>query len=217
MHIKIKRIILADDHSFIRLGLVQILKDEYPSVEIKQVSDGEALVKEVTFHDWDLVISDLDMPGRSGLEALEQIKLIKPHLPVLILSIYPDDLYAVRVLKAGASGYLNKNSAPEELINAIQRISLGKKYITAEIAERLLTNLDEENKKSHELLTNREFEIFKLLAMGKTVTQIAELFSLAITTISTYRSRIMEKMNLSTNSDLTRYALAHHIITDIKM
>lgn len=217
MHIKIKRIILADDHSFIRLGLVQILKDEYPSVEIKQVSDGEALVKEVTFHDWDLVISDLDMPGRSGLEALEQIKLIKPHLPVLILSIYPDDLYAVRVLKAGASGYLNKNSAPEELINAIQRISLGKKYITAEIAERLLTNLDEENKKSHELLTNREFEIFKLLAMGKTVTQIAELLSLAITTISTYRSRIMEKMNLSTNSDLTRYALAHHIITDIKM
>lgn len=217
MHIKIKRIILADDHSFIRLGLVQILKDEYPSVEIKQVSDGEALVKEVTFHDWDLVISDLDMPGRSGLEALEQIKLIKPHLPVLILSIYPDDLYAVRVLKAGASGYLNKNSAPEELINAIQRISLGKKYITAEIAERLLTNLDGENKKSHELLTNREFEIFKLLAMGKTVTQIAELLSLAITTISTYRSRIMEKMNLSTNSDLTRYALAHHIITDIKM
>lgn len=161
-----KRIILADDHSFIRLGLIQLLKDEYPAVEITQVSDGEALIKEVMQHDWDLVISDLDMPGRSGLEALEQIKLIKPHLPVLILSIYAEDLYAVRVLKAGASGYLNKNSAPDELITAVQRISLGKKYITPEIAEKLLTSGDD-IKKPHELLTNREFEIFKLLALEK--------------------------------------------------
>ena len=210
-----KRIILADDHSFIRLGLIQLLKDEYPAAEIKQVSDGEALIKEVMLHDWDLVISDLDMPGRSGLEALEQIKLIKPHLPVLILSIYAEDLYAVRVLKAGAAGYLNKNSAPDELITAVQRISLGKKYITAEIAEKLLTSSDD-IKKPHELLTNREFEIFKLLALGKTVTQIAESLSLALTTISTYRSRIMEKLNLSTNSDLTRYALSNHIISDIE-
>ncbi|NOT92519.1 MAG: response regulator transcription factor [Ferruginibacter sp.] len=209
------RIILADDHSFIRLGLVQILKDEYPAAEIKQVADGESLVKEVTLHDWDLVISDLDMPGRSGLEALEQIKLIKPHLPVLILSIYAEDLYAVRVLKAGASGYLNKNSAPDELITAIQRITLGKKYITPEIAEKLLSNLDDDDKKPHELLTNREFEIFKLLALGKTVTQIAETLSLALTTISTYRSRVMEKLSLSTNSELTRYAISHHIISDI--
>lgn len=210
-----KRIILADDHSFIRLGLIQLLKDEYPAVEITQVSDGEALIKEVMLHDWDLVISDLDMPGRSGLEALEQIKLIKPHLPVLILSIYAEDLYAVRVLKAGASGYLNKNSAPDELITAVQRISLGKKYITPEIAEKLLTSGDD-IKKPHELPTNREFEIFKLLALGKTVTQIADSLSLALTTISTYRSRIMEKLNLSTNSDLTRYALSHHIISDIE-
>lgn len=210
-----KRIILADDHSFIRLGLIQILKDEYPAAEITQVSDGEALIKEVMLHDWDLVISDLDMPGRSGLEALEQIKLIKPNLPVLILSIYAEDLYAVRVLKAGASGYLNKNSAPDELITAVQRISLGKKYITAEVAEKLLTS-GEDVKKPHELLTNREFEIFKLLALGRTVTQIADTLSLALTTISTYRSRIMEKLNLSTNSDLTRYALSHHIISDIE-
>jgi DNA-binding NarL/FixJ family response regulator len=210
-----KRIILADDHSFIRLGLMQILKDEYPAAQITQVSNGEALVKEVMQHDWDLVISDLDMPGRSGLEALEQIKLIKPDLPVLILSIYAEDLYAVRVLKAGAAGYLNKNSAPDELITAVQRISLGKKYITPEIAEKLLTSGDD-SKKPHELLTNREFEIFKLLALGRTVTQIADALSLALTTISTYRSRIMEKLNLSTNSDLTRYALSHHIISDIE-
>jgi len=213
---KIERIILADDHSFIRLGLIQILKDEYPAAFIKEVGDGEALIKEVMFNDWDLVISDLDMPGRSGLEALEQIKLIKPQLPVLILSIYTEDLYAVRVLKAGASGYLNKNSAPDELVTAIRRISLGKKYITSEVAEKLLMNPDE-TKKPHELLTNREFEIFKLLALGKTVTQIAESLSLALTTVSTYRSRIMEKFNLATNSDLTRYAIANHIISDIEL
>ena len=209
-----KRIILADDHSFIRMGLIQILKDEYPSVEIKEVSDGEMLIKEVTLYEWDLVISDLDMPGRSGLEALEQIKLIKPSLPVIILSIYTEDLYAVRVLKAGASAYLNKNAAPYELINAIKRISLGRKYITPEIAEKLLLQ-NNTDKKPHEILTNREFEIFKLLAIGKTVTQIAESLSLAATTVSTHRARVLEKLNLSSNAELARYAIAHHIISNI--
>ena len=211
-----KRIILADDHSFIRLGLIQILKDEYPSVIIKEVGDGESLIKEVLQNDWDLVISDLDMPGKNGLESLEQIKLIKPHIPVLILSIYPEDLYAVRVLKAGASGYMNKNAAPYELINAIRRISLGRKYITPDIGEKLLLHVDT-GKNPHELLTNKELEIFKLLALGKTITQIAEIYSLALTTVSTYRGRIMEKLHLSTNPELTRYAIAHHIISDIEL
>jgi DNA-binding NarL/FixJ family response regulator len=210
-----KRIIIADDHSFIRVGLIQILKDEYPSAEIKEVGNGELLIKEVMDHDWDLVISDLDMPGRSGLEALEQIKLIKPKLPVLVLSIYPDELYAIRVLKAGASGYLNKNAAPYELIKAIERIALGKKYITQEIAEKLLEQKDVRN--PHELLTNREFEIFKMLALGKTITQIAEAFSVALTTVSTHRSHVMEKLGLSTNAELTRYAIAHQIISDIEL
>ena len=210
-----KRIILADDHSFIRMGLIQILKDEYPSAEIKEVEDGDALIKEVMLHDWDLVISDLDMPGRNGLEALEQIKKIKPSLPVIILSMYTEDLYALRVIKAGASGYLNKNAAPTELIKAIKRISLGRKYITSDIAEQLLAHHDD--RKPHEVLTNREFEIFKLLANGKTISQIAETLSLALTTVSTHRSRIMEKLNLSTNSDLTRYAIAHSIISDIDL
>jgi two-component system, NarL family, invasion response regulator UvrY len=209
-----QKILLADDHSLIRLGLTQILRDEYPAAEIKEVCDGESLIKEVMKGDWDLVISDLDMPGRSGLEALEQIKLIKPDLPVLILSIFTEDLYAVRVLKAGAAGYLNKNAAPYELIKAIQRISLGKKYITPEIAEKLLMNPDAE-KKPHEMLSNREFEIFKQLALGKTVSQIADSLSIALTTVSTHRSRIMDKLGLATNSELTRYALANHIISDI--
>jgi DNA-binding NarL/FixJ family response regulator len=209
-----KRILLADDHSYIRLGLIQILKDEYPSAEIKEVADGNSLVKEVMDHDWDLVISDLDMPGRSGLEALEQIKRLKPRLPVLILSIYTEDIYAIRALKAGASGYINKNSAPYELITAVQRILSGRKYITSEIAEKLLVYRKDDNK-PHELLTNREFEIFKLLALGKTVSQIADTLSLALTTVSTHRSRILEKLSLSTNSDLTRYAIANHLISDI--
>lgn len=208
------KIILADDHSFIRLGLIQILKDEYPAVEITEVGDGESLINKVSRNDYDLVISDLDMPGRSGLEALIQIKLIKPDLPVLILSIYAEDLYAVRVLKAGAAGYLNKNAAPYELITAIQRIISGRKYITPDLAEKLLIHLDSE-KEPHELLSNREFEVFKLLAVGKTITQIAEMLSLALTTVSTHRSRLMDKLGLANNSELTRYAIAHHIINDM--
>ena len=210
------KIILADDHSFIRVGLIQILKDEYPNVEITEVSNGESLINEISKNDFDLVISDLDMPGRSGLEALIQIKLIKPQLPVLILSIYSEDLYAIRALKAGASGYLNKNAAPYELITAIQRIEIGRKYITPELAEKLLVKMDSE-KKPHEFLSNREFEIFKLLASGKTISQIAEMLSLALTTVSTHRSRILEKLSLTNNSELTRYAIANHIISDIKL
>jgi two-component system invasion response regulator UvrY len=209
-----KRIIIADDHSFVRLGIIQILKDEYPTVEITEVGDGETLVNTVIKNDFDLVISDLDMPGRSGLEALEQIKQIKPNLPVLILSIFTEDLYAVRVLKAGAAGFLNKNAAPYELINAIERIARGKKHITPEVAEKLL-NSHGVNKKPHELLSNREFEIFKLLANGKTLTQVAAMLSLALTTVSTHRGKILDKLKLSTNSDLTRYAITHHIISDI--
>lgn len=209
-----QRILLADDHSFIRLGLIQLLQDEYPSAEIKEVADGNALIKEVMNGEWDLVISDLDMPGKTGLEALEQIKLLKPELPVLILSIFPEDLYAVRVLKAGAAGYMNKNAAPEELITAVQRIKLGRKYITPEIAEKLLETPASE-KKPHELLSNREFEIFKMLASGKTTSQIAEALSLAPTTVSTHRSRVMEKLSLSTNAELTRYAITHHLISDV--
>ena len=211
-----KRVILADDHSFIRQGLIRILEEEFPSLEIVEVADGESLIRDVSLHDFDMVISDLDMPGRSGLETLEQIKLLKPALPVLILSIYPEELYAIRVLKAGASGYMNKNAAPSELVNAIHRIQLGRKYITQEISEKLLGNLSSD-KKPHELLTNREFEIFKLLALGKTITQISESISLALTTVSTHRGRIMKKLGTVTNSELTRYAMAHNIIRDIDL
>jgi two-component system, NarL family, invasion response regulator UvrY len=209
-----KRILLADDHHFVRLGLLQILRDEYPSAELVEVSDGDSLVKEATSKDWDLLITDLDMPGKSGLEALEQVKQLKPNLPIIILSIYPEGLYAVRALKAGASGYLNKNSAPDELIKAIERIKLGRKYISPELAEKLLEQKDTDS--PHQRLTNREFEIFKLLAIGKSTSEIAETLSLALTTISTHRIHILEKLGLSNNADLTRYAVSHHLINDIK-
>ena len=208
------RILLADDHSFVRLGLIQILKDEYPFAKIKEVSDGDSLVKEVLHYDWDFVISDLDMPGKSGLEALQQIKLIKPGLPVLILSYFTEDVYGIRVLKAGASGFMNKNAVPYELITAIKRILSGKKYITPEIAEKLL-RIPDDGDKLHELLSNREFEIFKLLSNGKTISHIAELLSIAPTTVSTHRGSIMEKLGLSTNSELTRYAITHRLIADM--
>jgi two-component system invasion response regulator UvrY len=205
------KILLADDHSFIRLGLVQILKDEFPNVSITEVSDGVALLKEVMIGSWDLVISDLDMLGRGGLEALEQIKQIRPLLPVLILSIFSEDLYAIRVLKAGAAGYLNKNAAPNELVTAVQKILMGRKYITPDIAEKLLL-YQVAHQKPHEQLSNRELEVFKLLAVGKTISQIAEILSLATTTISSYRSKVLEKLHVATNSDLTRYAISNGIL-----
>jgi two-component system, NarL family, invasion response regulator UvrY len=209
-----KHLLLADDHSFVRLGLIQIIKDEFPAIEIKEVADTELLINAVGSFDWDLVISDLEMPGRNGLQALEQIKLIKPRVPVLVLSYYTEELYGVRVLKAGGSGYMNKNSAPYELIDAIKLILSGKKYISPGIAEKLIT-LPNGGPKTHESLSNREFEIFSLLAIGNTITEIAESLSIAVTTVSTHRLKILEKLDLSSNSGLTRYAITHRIISEI--
>ncbi|MBS4063703.1 MAG: response regulator transcription factor [Chitinophagaceae bacterium] len=208
-----KRIIVADDHSYIRLGLIQILKDEFPFAEIKEIANGTDLINAVKSEDWDLIISDLEMPGKNGLEALEQIKEIKPGIPVLMLSIYDEELYAIRALKAGASGYLNKNSIPEELINVIRHIQSGRKYINHETAEMLLKL--KEKKMPHETLSNREFSIFILLAQGKSVSQIADQLSIATTTVSTHRSRILEKLHFTNNADLTKYAIQHHLITGI--
>jgi DNA-binding NarL/FixJ family response regulator len=170
-------------------------------------------LKKIMKEEWDVVISDLSMPGRSGLEAIQQIKLLNPKLPVLILSMYAEEHYAIRVLKAGASGYLNKESAPDELIKAIHRVLLGKKYITPSIAEQLASSLDKDNDKPlHEYLSDREFEVLKLLASGKAVSDIADQMSLSVTTVSTYRARIMAKMSLKTNADLTLYAIENKLI-----
>jgi DNA-binding NarL/FixJ family response regulator len=153
------------------------------------------------------------MPGRSGLEALQQIRLSYPRLPVLILSMHPEEQYAIRALKAGASGYCSKDLAHEELVNAVRRVLTGKKYITPSLAEALATQLDDESKpEPYKRLSDREFDVFKLLAAGKTVSEIADTLSLSTTTISTYRSRILVKMNFKTNADLIRYALEKKLI-----
>jgi two-component system invasion response regulator UvrY len=207
------RILIADDHSVVRKGLKQILQNEFSTALIEEVGDAEELVKKIMMEEWDIVISDISMPGRSGLDVLTQIRQSHPKLPFLILSMYPEDQYAVRVLKAGASGYLNKDSAPEELVKAINRVLSGKKYITPSIAERLVTTVDKPGGEfNHEGLSDREFEVMKLLASGKTVSEISDQISLSVSTISTYRARIMTKMNLKTNTDLIMYSIDHKLI-----
>jgi len=207
------RILIADDHSIVRKGLKQILVEEFPFATIEETGDAEGLVKKALNQEWDIVITDLSMPGRSGLDAINQIKQQHPKLPILILSMYPEEQYAMRVLKSGAAGYLSKDMAQEELVNAVKKVLSGKKYITPTLVEKLALQLGQENNTvPHELLSDREFDVLKLLASGKSVSEIAALMSLGSTTISTYRARIMDKMNLKSNADLTRYALENKLI-----
>ena len=207
------RILIADDHTVVRKGLRQILLDEFPGAYIEEVADGGELIKHVMTGKWDVVVSDLSMPGRSGLDALQQIKLSLPDLPVLILSIHPEEQYALRALKSGAAGYLSKDTAPEELVKAVQKVLLGKKYISQAIAEKLANTFSADaSTLPHESLSDREFDVMKFLANGKSVSEIAETLSLSVTTVSTYRARIMTKMNLKTNSDLTKYSIENSLI-----
>jgi two-component system invasion response regulator UvrY len=208
-----RRILIADDHSVVRKGLKQILKGEFPSVHIEEAANAEDLLKKVMAEEWDMVISDISMPGKSWLDVLAQIRQVHPKLPYLVLSMYPEEQYAIRVLKAGASGYLNKDSLPEELLKAVNRVLSGKKYITPSTAEKLATTFGQNGSEfTHESLSNREFEVLKLLAAGKSVSDIAEQLSLSASTISTYRARIMLKMNLKTNADLILHAINHKLI-----
>lgn len=207
------KILIADDHAIVRRGIKQIVLEEYPFAETGEASDSEELVKKAFTSDWDVIITDLSMPGRSGLDALQQIKHQLPKIPVLILSMHPEEQYAIRVLKAGASGYISKDMAQDELVHALRKVTSGKKYITPSLAEKLAAQLEQDNNAMpHESLSNREFDVLKLLASGKSVSEIAELLSLSSTTISTYRARIMEKMNMKTNAELTRYALENKLI-----
>lgn len=207
------RILIADDHTVVRKGLRQILLDEFPAALVEEVADAEELIQKVMTAKWDVVVSDLSMPGRSGLDALQQIKLSHPDLPVLILSIHPEEQYALRALKAGASGYLSKDTAPDELVKAVQKVLLGKKYISQSIAEKLANTFSSDAAlHPHENLSDREFDVMKLLANGKSVSEIAEMLSLSVTTVSTYRARVMVKMDLKSNSDLTKYAIENDLL-----
>ncbi len=207
------RIVIADDHHIVRKGIRQIILEEIADAHIEEVTDSALLIRKIMDEKWDLVISDLSMPGRSGLEALPQIKQIQPNLPVLIMSIHPEEHYAIRVLKAGASGYLSKDMAPEELIVAIQKVLSGKKYLSEAVSDQLTSfHFSENHLSKHEQLSDREFSVLQLLSNGKSITEIADLLSLSITTVSTYRSRILQKMDMKTNAELTIYCMEQKII-----
>jgi len=209
----VTKFLIADDHSLIRKGLSTLLREEYPGAEVSEVTDASALIKEAVVQKWDLIISDISMPGRNILETLRELKKILPATPVLILSVHPEDQYVVRALKAGASGYLNKESHPDELLKAVKQLLQGKKYISAEGAEKLAASFgDDPNQLPHEKLSEREFDVMKRIASGKTVSEIAASLSLSVNTISTYRGRILEKMSMQNNAELTLYAIENKLV-----
>ena len=210
------RILIADDHIVVRRGLKQILLESFECAYIHDVTNGETLIEEARKGDWDVVITDLSMPGRGGLDALHQIKQDDPKLPVLILSIHPEEQYAIRALKAGAAGYLSKDMASEELVTAVNRVLTGKRYISPFLAEKLASDLDlSSGKRLHEHLSDREFDVLRLIASGKSISEIGTMLSLSPTTISTYRARILLKFNMKTNADLILYALENKLIPGV--
>lgn len=206
------KILIADDHLIVREGLKQIVSDFSNVSEIDEVENGFEALEKVGKKDYDVVIMDITMPGKNGLDTLKEIKKIKPNLPVLILSVHDEEQYGFRVLKAGASGFIPKNSEPEEFKKAILKAVEGKKYLSDNLTEKLATNLYEgRNVPLHEILSDREFQVFKSLADGKSLKDISDELFLSVKTISTYRSRILEKINLKNNSELIRYAIEHNI------
>ncbi len=207
------KVLIADDHEIVRRGLKHILQEEFPFALIEEAFDTDSLVNKALANEWSIIVSDLAMPGGGGIDALLRIRQKTPATPVLILSNYPEEQYALRVMKAGASGYLNKDAAPEELIIAVQRLLSGRHYITTEVEERLAGSPNRHAEFSpHELLSEREFDVLILIASGKSITAIAEQLSLRVTTVSTYRARILSKMNARNNAELIQYGLENDLI-----
>ncbi|MDD8018161.1 MAG: response regulator transcription factor [Bacteroidota bacterium] len=207
------RILIADDHTIIRKGLMQILSEGMRGVEFGEASNAGEAVAMIGKKKFDIIILDVSMPGKSGLEVLKDIKILQPKIPILILSMHPEDQYAVRVIKAGAMGYMTKDSAPEELVNAVQKILHGGKYVSSAMSEHLLNLIQEpQHTETYQSLSDREFEVMRLLASGKTVSEIAEKISLSVKTVSTYRTRILQKLHLTTTADITRYAMQNKLI-----
>jgi two-component system, NarL family, invasion response regulator UvrY len=207
------KVIIADDHSVVRQGLRQIIS-EVSNMEISdEAENGNELFQKILKNQYDIIILDIKMPGTNIIDLIKNIKLHKAHIPILILSMYPEEQYAVRVIKAGASGYLTKESAPNELVNAIQKIANGGKYINAKLAEQLADQLgDEYEIPKHETLSDREFQVFQMISAGKSVKGISQELNLSEKTVSTYRSRVLQKMKLENNAELTHYAFKHNLV-----
>jgi len=207
------RVLIADDHNLVRQGLKRILLDNKGISAVDEARDGKEVISKVSQKKYDVILLDISFPGRSGIDTLKQLKCLKPKLPVLILSMHPEEQYAVRSIRAGASGYLTKESAPEELVEAIKKVAAGKKYITTSLAERLADRIDERAEEPvHKSLSDREYQVMCMIAAGKTVSEIANELSLSVKTISTHRIRLLRKMNMKTNAQLTHYAIKQGLV-----
>jgi two-component system, NarL family, invasion response regulator UvrY len=207
------RILIADDHAILRRGLKEILVRELEGAVCGEAKDAAETFARIQEGGWDLLILDITMSGRSGLDVLRDLKAAHPKLPVLVLSMHPEDQYAKRVLRAGASGYVSKGSAPEELLKAIRKVLAGGRYVSAALAEKLASDLSEDTGRPvHEALSDREFEVLRMIGAGKTVSQIAGDLHLGVTTVSTYRARILEKMHMTTTAELMHYALHNRLV-----
>ena len=207
------KILVVDDHAVVRQGVKQILSEQFQGAVIGEAQNAEEMVERLRKHSWDIVVLDVGMPGKSGLDALKELKHLSPRLPVLVLSAYPEDQLALRMLKAGASGYLSKDSAPNELVQALRKILGGGKFVSASLAELLASNLDDNLEKPlHELLSDREYQVMCLIAVGKSLKDIADDLCVGISTVNTYRARILEKMQLKNNTELTHYAIENRLV-----
>jgi len=207
------KILIADDHAVVRRGLRQILAEAIKGASFGEAATGQQALERIWKELWDIVILDLMMPGQNGLEILKEIKRSRPALPVLVLSMHPEDQFAVRLLKAGAAGYMTKESAPEELVGAVRKALNGGRYVSAELAERIASFLaNEGDAPPHARLSDREFELLQLIAVGQSVSGIAKSWSLSVKTVSTYRARLLEKMALKNNSELMHYAFQHQLV-----
>lgn len=207
------RILIADDHALIREGLKKILKAAQDITVVSEAQNAREVIEEMKKQELDVVILDISLPGKSGLELLKDLKLEYPKLPVLILSMHPEDRFAVRALKAGAAGYVTKESAVEELVKAVRKVVQGRKYVSPALAEKLAFDLETDTgKPPHENLSDREYQVMCLIAIGKSVREIASELYLSISTVNTYRGRILEKMNMKTDAELIRYAVQNQLV-----
>jgi two-component system, NarL family, invasion response regulator UvrY len=207
------KILITDDHAVVRSGLKQILAEEFTKAEFGEASSAQEAIDRVWKENWDVVVLDITMPGRSGLEVLKEIKKSRPKLPVLMLSMHPEDQFAVRLLKIGASGYMTKESAPNELVGAVKKVIAGGRYVSPSLAEKMASYLAVDvQTPPHERLSDREFLVLRQIASGKTPTLIAKELGLSVKTISTYRMRILEKMSMANNAELTTYAIQNQLV-----
>ena len=208
----IKKIIIADDHMIFREGLKQVIATTRNMQVADEAGNGQELLRKVQENDYDLVILDISMPGRNGLDTLGKLKKIRPRLPVLVLSMHPEEQYALRSYKSGASGYMTKGSPTSELLDALGKLLLGKKYVSADMAEAMVCGFGEPTTEIQHTLSNREYQVLCMIASGKPVGKIAEELALSVKTVSTYRSHILRKLSMKNNSEMTRFAIENGLV-----